>query len=63
MENAVIQNVVGIALADSNGVFQAEVDQETSHFEVRQGVKSCVAEFENPRVNDTILPLGTLVCR
>lgn len=63
MANAVIQNVVGIALADSNGIFQAEIDQDTSHFEVRQGVNSCTVDFENPQINDTILPLGTLVCR
>jgi len=63
MANAVIQNVVGIALADSNGIFQAEIDQDTSHFEVRQGLNSCRVDFENPQINDTILPLGTIVCR
>lgn len=63
MENAVIQNVVGIALSDSNGIFQAEIDHDTSHFEVRQGVNSCIADFDNPQINNTILPLGTLVCR
>lgn len=63
ISNAVIQNVVGIALADDNGIFQAEINQNTSHLEVQQGNMRCIAEFNNPRVTDTILPLGTLVCR
>ena len=63
MSNAVIQNVIGIALADSNGVFQAEINQDTEKLEVQQGNFRCIAEFENPRVTDTVLPLGTLVCR
>jgi len=63
ISNAVIQNVVGIALADDNGIFQAEINQNTSHLEVQQGNLRCIAEFNNPRVTDTILPLGTLVCR
>jgi outer membrane usher protein FimD/PapC len=63
LSNAVIQNVIGIALADSNGVFQAEINQDTEKLEVQQGNFRCIAEFENPRVTDTVLPLGTLVCR
>jgi Mat/Ecp fimbriae outer membrane usher protein len=63
LSNAVIQNVVGIALADSNGVFQAEINQDTNRLEVQQGNFRCIAEFDNPRVTDTVLPLGTLVCR
>ena len=63
LANAVIRNVVGIAMADDNGVFQAEVNHETNELEVQRGRETCIARFDNPRTNDTILPLGTLVCR
>jgi Mat/Ecp fimbriae outer membrane usher protein len=61
--NAVIQNVVGIAMTDDNGIFQAEIDHQTNVLEVVKGNQLCVASFTNPGVNDTVLPLGTLVCR
>lgn len=63
IENAVIQNVVGIAMTDDNGVFQAEVNQDTETLVVQKGSETCTAAFNNPRSNDTVLPLGTLVCR
>ena len=61
--NAVIQNVVGIAMTDDNGIFQAEVNHETERLQVVQGSENCEAVFDNPRVSETVLPLGTLVCR
>lgn len=63
LTNAVIQNVVGIAMTDDNGVFQAEVNHDTETLVAQKGNESCTARFDNPRSNDTILQLGTLVCR
>jgi Mat/Ecp fimbriae outer membrane usher protein len=63
MSNAVIRNVVGIAITDDAGYFQAEVEQGLSSFEVQKGLNNCSAEFENPQVSTTVFSLGTLVCR
>ena len=61
--NAVIQNVVGIAMTDENGIFQAEVKHDTNSLDVVQGSRSCRAAFDNPRTNDKVLPLGALICQ
>lgn len=63
LANAVIQNVVGIAMTDDNGIFQAEIDHDTTRLDVARGATRCSATFDNPRSTDTVMPLGTLVCR
>jgi hypothetical protein len=63
LSNAVLQNVVGIAVADDNGYFQAEIDHETNVLEVQRRDLRCTAPFTNPRSNQTVISLGTLVCR
>ena len=62
LANAVIQNVVGIAMTDADGWFQAEVDQDMTQLRVQKGTTTCVAGFENPGKATTVLPLGTLTC-
>ena len=63
LASAVIQNVEGIAMTDDNGIFQAEIDHDTSVLKVLKGSTACSVAFDNPRTNATVLPLGTLVCR
>ena len=63
IDNAVIQNAVGLAMTDSNGYFQAEIDHSVKSFEVLKGSQSCQASFENPQINEMVLSLGTLECR
>jgi hypothetical protein len=61
--NAVIHYVVGIAMTDENGIFQAEVKHDTNNLDVVQSSRSCRAAFDNPRTNDKVLPLGALICQ
>jgi len=63
LANAVLQNVVGIAITDDNGFFQAEIDQNTQTLEVQKGDFTCIAGFDNPRSTSTVLSMGTLICR
>ncbi len=63
LPNAVLQNVVGIAITDDYVFFQAEIDQDTRTLEVQKGDFTCVAGFDNPLSTSTVLSMGNLVCR
>lgn len=63
LQNAVIQNVIGLAMTDDNGYFQAEIDHSVDSFEVLSGAEQCEVSFSNPQSNDMVLQLGTLQCQ
>lgn len=63
LENALLSGVEGLAMTDTNGVFQAEIASGTRSIQLKKGGDICdipLPEWEDDR---TVAFLGDLVCR
>jgi len=61
--NALVEGVVGLALTDEFGLFQAEINQGTKALTAKTRKSSCAVEVPDYKVKRQVGRLGTLTCQ
>jgi hypothetical protein len=62
LQNALLSNAEGLALTDSNGFFQAEIDANEEELLVRKNSTECTVSFPETLNDEQVFYLGTLQC-
>jgi len=62
LQNALLTNAEGLALTDSNGFFQAEIDANEEELLVRKNSTECTVSFPENLNDEQVFYLGTLQC-